>query len=254
MDIYLGTTAITSRQVTMICANPLYPARGHRLGLIPARTLLDSGAFSDGHMGRCRLTPAAAAERQLYWEAAARKVWGRDYRADIIVAYDALARTANDRATIKLVQAETWANNQWLDLHRGLFGERVFVFPLQGNDERSFSSAAARNIPLIRAGDWCGLGGWCTLGRRKTRLPIFLDVLHRVASVMVNYRVSHLHLFGISWIKALVLASRIAKNYGVTLSTDSAAPMRLQQWGRERCYGRTLEQTLAWYHNKLRWL
>jgi len=250
MKLYVGVKEVLAETYSPICASPLY-VPGRASIVRPREVLLDSGAFTDGMAGKPRLVPEAAAERQLLWEQKAQRVWGLDFRADLIVAYDALSRTAHDRKTIKRSQLETYRNNQWLDLHRGWFGRRTLIFPLQGNSVVSFASAARANVPLLRAGDWCGLGGWCTLGRRRTRLPLFLATLHEVFAVMGAYGVHSLHLFGILWYKALAGAARIARNYGCSLSTDSAAPARYVHWGVERSRGYSTEQSVLLARQRL---
>lgn len=210
----------------------------HRLDAVadPSRVtvLLDSGAFTDSP--RARLTPDAALDRQLRWEAKASETWGASWQSYALVSYDLLidetwttddirvkrrwsVRDA-DRAVRETIDAAAYLASRRADL-----APRVPVLACQGVDPLQYAECAAEILRYAQPGDWLGLGGWCILGRYTRLLPIFWTTLYSVLPLVAYAGVRHIHIFGVMWQRALGGLLWIADRHGLTVSTDSSAPI-----------------------------
>lgn len=195
--------------------------------------LLDSGAFSDPPQRR--LTPALALERQLEWEQRATRAWGAAWQAHAIVSYDRLidetwtpAGRVKRRWSVTNAESavdETVAAAAYLASHRGRLAPRRLVLACQGVDPIQYRACAERVLAVAHPSDWIGLGGWCILGRFTSWLPAFWATLRAVLPLVREAGIRHVHLFGVLWQRALGGLVWLADREGLTVSTDSSAPL-----------------------------
>lgn len=195
--------------------------------------LLDSGAFTDPPTAR--LTAEQALARQLRFEERASEKWGRPWQARYLVSYDLLidetwvagkkhkrrwsVRDA-DRAVAVTIESAAYLARQ-----RDALSPRTLVLAAQGVDPLQYAECAAEVLKLASPGDWLGLGGWCIIGKQTGWLPSFWTTLHLVLPQVAARGLSHVHLFGVLYKKALGGLLWLADHYGLTISTDSAAPI-----------------------------
>ncbi len=196
--------------------------------------LLDSGAFGDAP--EARLTAEAALARQLAWERKAGARWGMpDWRAHAIVSYDRLIDETwvagvkhKRRWTVGQADAavaETVAAAAYLSSQRARLYPRTLVLSAQGVDCQQYEDCAAEVLRYARPGDWFGLGGWCILGRWRSWMPVYHATLRRVLPRVAAAGVRHVHIFGVLYRPALGALVWLADQYGLTVSTDSGAPL-----------------------------
>ena len=195
--------------------------------------LLDSGAFSDPIDQR--LTPEQALCRQLAWEERASQLWGGPWQASYLVSYDLLidevwtgtTRTKRrwSRADAEWAVRETVAAAAYLASQRGAIVPRVPVLSVQGVDAEQYADCAQQVLRYAVPGDWIGLGGWCILGRWQSWLPEFGQAMRLVLPMVAAAGITHVHLFGVLWEPALGGILWLADQYGITVSTDSTAPL-----------------------------
>jgi hypothetical protein len=197
------------------------------------RYLLDSGAFSD--RPEARLTPAGALQRQMAWEAAAADAWGTPVAAEAVVSYDLLI----DEVWVDGVREKRrWAVSEaaaavqvtvdaaaYLASQREALAPRHLVLSCQGVDAAQYTECAEAVLAHARPGDWLGYGGWCIIGRWQSWLPEFRRTLSRTVPLVAAAGVQHVHLFGVLWEPAVASLLWIADQHGITVSTDSTAPM-----------------------------
>lgn len=197
------------------------------------RYLLDSGAFSDPPARR--LTPDAALARQLDWEARAADAWGVPVAAEAIVSYDLLIDEAwtdgvrekrrwtvadAERAVRETVDAAAYLAARRRDLV-----PRRLVLSCQGVDAGQYAECVDAVLAHATPGDWVGFGGWCIIGRWQTWLGEFRRTLSRSIPRIAAAGIGHVHLFGVLWEPALAAMLWIADQHGLTVSTDSTAPL-----------------------------
>lgn len=195
--------------------------------------LLDSGAFSDPPQRR--LTPALALERQLEWEQRATRAWGAAWQAHAIVSYDRLIdETWTPAGRVKRrwlvgdaesAVEETVAAAAYLAEQRERLRPRTLVLACQGVDPIQYRMCVERVLEAAEPEDWIGLGGWCILGRCTRWLPAFWATLRAVLPLVRAAGVRHVHLFGVLWQRALGGLVWLADREGLTVSTDSSAPL-----------------------------
>lgn len=196
--------------------------------------LLDSGAFTDSP--EKRLTCAGALERQLDWERRASDRWGGPWQAYALVSYDVLIDEMwvngvrrkyrwDERQAWGAVE-ETIRAAEYLASQRTQLAPRTLILSAQGVTAEQYSTCAQEILRLARPGDWLGLGGWCILGLWRSWLPEFWRMLRVVLPATAATGLSHVHLFGVLWEPALAGLLWLADQYGLTVSTDSTAPIR----------------------------
>ncbi len=234
------------------------------VGLHCARVvgMLDSGAFTDPP--ERRLTPEGALVRQLAFEERASACWGAPWRSRALVSYDLLidetwvnGERRKRRWSVgdadRAVQ-ETVAAARYLVGNRELVAPRTLVLALQGVDPVQYAECAEEVLRVARPGDWIGLGGWCILGRHKTLLPSFWATLRLVLPRVELAGLTHVHVFGVLWREALGGLLWLADRHGLTISTDSSAPMLACTWKNWRKAGarrRYWRDNVAWWQGAL---
>jgi len=216
------------------CFSPCHPPQSARFADVGAVVaLLDSGAFTDAPTRR--LTPAQALDRQLRWEARASRAWGAPWQAHALVSYDRLIdETWTEGARVKrrwsvaaaeAAVRETVAAAAYLVGQRDRLGPRRLVLACQGVTPAQYTACAEAVLAHAGTGDWLGLGGWCILGRHTSLLPSFWATLHGVLPLAARAGVGHVHVFGVMWQRALGGLVYLADQAGLTVSTDSSAPI-----------------------------
>lgn len=196
-------------------------------------SILDSGAFTDPP--ERRLSPEGALQRQLAWERTASERWGEPYMADVLVSYDLLIDEVwlgadrhkrrwsvfeADRAVGVTVQAA-----QYLASVRTQLSPRTLMLSCQGVDAMQYAECAVEVLKMAQPSDWIGLGGWCILGRFTSWLPTFWSTLYTVLPLIAAAGVGHVHLLGVLYQPAVGGLVWLADRHGLTVSTDSAAPV-----------------------------
>lgn len=195
--------------------------------------LLDSGAFTDPPAKR--LSFAGALDRQLRWEQTASARWGGPWQAAYLASYDLLIdERFTERGKVKerwtvaegeRAITETVAAAAYLSERRRGLAPRTLVLGVQGVDAEQYARCARQVLGVAEVGDWIGLGGWCILGRWKSWLPVFFDAMRATLPQVGAAGLSHVHLYGVLWEPALAGLLWLADREGLTVSTDSAAPM-----------------------------
>lgn len=205
----------------------------------PVEGALDSGAFTDVMENR-RLDVESALVRQLAWERIASEKWGQAFQAARLVSYDRLidekwtgTARAKQRWTVKEAEsavAETIAAAKHLDSQRAVLAPRRLVLSLQGVDAFQYQECAVEVLKLAASDDWIGLGGWCILGMRKRWMPTFWQTMRLVLPIIAASGVRHIHIFGVLYLPVLGGLLHLADHYGLTVSTDSTAPVLACTW------------------------
>lgn len=225
--------------------------------------LLDSGAFSDSPQQR--LTPEKALERQIKWEArASQRLNCTDWHVEAIVSYDLLidevwtgAERSKRRWGLKDAEwavAETVAAARYLAGRRDTLAPRQIVLSAQGVDAIQYSECVDELLKIAGIGDWIGLGGWCVLGRMRSLLPEFWKACHIILPKIAASGVNHIHIFGVTFLPALGGLQWLADQHGLTVSTDSTAPVMActradkRRSGARRDYWR---DNVAWWQRQL---
>lgn len=195
--------------------------------------LLDSGAFTDAPTAR--LTPEQALTRQLTWEESASRAWGHPWQAFGVVSYDLLIdETWEHGKKYKRrwsIREADWATEQtiesaaYLASQREKLAPRTLVLSCQGVDAIQYTECTTEVLKHAKPGDWIGLGGWCILGQHTSLLPEFFTTCHQVLPRVANAGITHIHIFGVLWLPALGGLLWLADHYGLTVSTDSSAPI-----------------------------
>lgn len=196
--------------------------------------LLDSGAFSDPPVKR--LSYAGALDRQLAWEAHAAAMWGRPgWQADALVSYDLLIDETwqhgkRTKRRWSVADAEpamdvTVAAARYLASQRAALSPRTLLLSCQGVTPAQYEGCARRVLEVATPADWIGLGGWCILGRYTTWLPAFYETLTRCLPLIASAGVRHVHILGVLYLPALGPLLWLADQVGLTVSTDSSAPL-----------------------------
>lgn len=214
------------------CFTAVHPAPAHT-DPTDLRYLLDSGAFSD--RPEDRLTPPDALSRQLQWEARAADAWGVPVAAEAVVSYDLLIdevwvdgvrhkrrwSVADADAAVR----ETVGSAAYLASQRTALAPRHLVLSCQGVDAAQYAECCQQVLRHAQAGDWVGYGGWCIIGRLQSWLPEYRRTLSRTIPQIAHAGIRHVHLFGVLWEPAVAAMLWIADQHGITVSTDSTAPL-----------------------------
>jgi hypothetical protein len=201
--------------------------------------VLDSGAFTDPP--HKRLTPEQALDRQLAWEPWASRIWQSEpWQARGLVSYDRLidetwvAGEKHKRrwsvTDAEAAVAETIAAARYLASQRSRVEPRTLILSCQGVDAHQYDECAAEVIAVVQPQDWIGLGGWCILGRQQRWLPTFWQTIRLVLPRIARAGVRNVHIFGVLWQTALGGLVWLADRYGLTVSTDSTAPVLACTW------------------------
>ena len=225
-----------------------------------ATALGDSGAFTDVCDDK-RLSPDEALERQFAWEGRAANTLGRAWRFAHLASYDRLIDEKYDASGRRkerwgVVEAES-AVRETVEAARYLASERrrveprTLVLACQGVDEVQYDECVAEVLRHARPHDWIGLGGWCILGRWRSWLPVFWATLSRVLPRIADAGVGHVHIFGVLYQPALGGLCWLADQYGLTVSTDSAAPILSCTWKNKKKSGARAEH---WRDNVKWWV
>jgi hypothetical protein len=116
----------------------------------------------------------------------------------------------------------------YLDRHRnGL----ALIQSAQGVTADQYLDCALRIMPYLQAGDLFGLGGWCILGRRRSLMPVFREMIRKVIPAIPCQRV---HIWGVLYAPAIGELLWMCDQFGKMLSTDSTGPSvrpARGQWG-----------------------
>lgn len=200
--------------------------------------LLDSGAFSDAP--ESRLTPDQALARQLRWEDQASSKWGGRWQAAGLVSYDRLIdETWIDGARHKRrwsvadadkAVAETVEAARFLASRRRELWPRQLFLACQGVDAGQYRDCVAEVLKVANPDDCLGFGGWCILGRYKRLLPEFFKTLDLSLPLIARAGLTRVHIFGVLWEPALAGMLWLADEYGLSVSTDSSAPILACTW------------------------
>lgn len=199
---------------------------------------LDSGAFTDPP--HRRLAPDRALDRQIAWETHASNTWDIPFRASGLVSYDRLIdekwiagkrekRRWSVREGESAVQ-ETVAAAQYLASCRAQLTPRRLILSCQGVDAYQYQECASEVLRSATPDDWIGLGGWCILGMRQTWLPTFWQAMRLILPQIATRGVRHIHIFGVLFLPALGGLAWLADQHGLTVSTDSTAPVLACTW------------------------
>lgn len=254
MKIYIGWGK-GQRPLKLYCGLSVYSMNGDRpdVGLdiccsppwgvwLPpnARVLMDSGAFND----EIRLTVEGALERQLRYEELRRVQIASDFGEEqaqnwcfeAIVAYDWLIDEVwiagkRHKRRWSLYDAEkalkeTIENAAWLAEKRNELKPRHLVLPVQGVDAIQYTECTEEILKHAQSDDILGLGGWCIVGIRKTLLREFWITMHSVIPLAAQAGLNRIHIFGVTWHKALGGLLWLCDQHGLELSTDSSQPVR----------------------------
>lgn len=205
----------------------------------PIEGTLDSGAYTDVIADR-RLTYEAALDRQFAWEIRAAAKWGLPFQAEGFVSYDRLidekwvaGQRHKQRWSVKEGDGaveETIAAARYLDSQRERITPRTLILSCQGVDAFQYQECMAEVLKLAKPHDWIGLGGWCILGMRKSWMPTFWQTMRAVLPQIASAGVRHVHIFGVLFLKALGGLLHLADACGLTVSTDSTAPVLACTW------------------------
>ncbi len=246
------------------CFTAAQPPRS-RLWAAHVAGLLDSGAFSDPP--EKRLTPETALERQLRWEARVSTFWGAPWQAEALVSYDRLidevwiaGERHKRRWSVTAAEgavAETIEAAHYLAAHRSRLGGRRLVLACQGVDAMQYDECVTEVLAVAQPADWIGLGGWCILGRWTSWLPVFWATLYRVLPRIQAAGIRHVHIFGVLYERALAGLLWLADHHGLSVSTDSSAPLLAYQYGDPKKAGLrapTWQANVHWWTKHLRTL
>lgn len=229
----------------------------------PVCGIIDSGAFTDV-MRDQRLTAEAALARQLAWEKLASEKWEAPFVAERLVSYDRLidekwtgSKREKQRWDIDEAEsavAETIAAATYLDSQRNELAPRRLILSLQGVDAYQYQECTTEVLKLATPDDWIGLGGWCILGMRKSWMSTFWQTLPLVLPMIAATGVTHVHIFGVLFLPALGGLLWLADACGLTVSTDSTAPVLActwKDWKKAGARERYWRNNVRWWQHTL---
>lgn len=110
------------------------------------------------------------------------------------------------------------------------------AYACQGIDPAQYAECAEQLIPLIdpARGDLFAFGGFCIVGLKPALKPVLYETLAAVLPRLARAGIPRAHILGVTVADAIAEAARIARPYGVRLSTDSSGPERNAAiYGRE---------------------
>lgn len=102
---------------------------------------------------------------------------------------------------------------------------RHLILGCQGIDAQHYYQCLLRVLEYSAVGDWCGLGGWSTLGCYRSLLPTFYETLHECIPLIAESPIGHVHLYGVCLEQALAPLLWFADRYQITVSCDSNRPL-----------------------------
>lgn len=231
--LYIGGSRIPVDSKADRCHSAVTPARG--CDRPSGRTLLDSGAFSDKPGNR--LSFAGALERELEWEARARRMWDRpDFKVDTLASYDYLLideQWEDGARRKKRWQADAgWeavdvsiAAASYLASRRRDLNPRQLLYGCQGVTAEQYITCAEGILAIARSDDWFGFGGRCILGRQKRLLQEHYETAIAIIPMVASSGLKHVHIFGVLYEPAIAPLAWLCHEHGLRLSTDSAAPV-----------------------------
>jgi hypothetical protein len=242
-----------------------HPVYGEFSSVTDIEGIVDSGAFSDPPTDR--LTHEQALGRQLQWESRASEMWQGDWVAYGLVSYDLLidetwlpnGKKIKRRWSVKQAETavtETVAAAAYLSSQRERLQPRKLILSAQGVDAIQYHECTQGVLQYARPEDWFGFGGWCILGRQQTLLPEFWKTLHLVMPEVKKAGIANIHLFGVLWEPALAGMLYLSDEYGLTLSTDSTAPLlactrKNHKKAGVRAKSGYWRDNVAWWKNRL---
>lgn len=222
---------------------------------------LDSGAFSDPP--ERRLTPEGALDRQLAWEYKASEKWGSHWQASGLVSYDLLIDEvwANgkrhkrrwsikdaDRAVTETIDAARYLAGQ-----RDRLSPRRLILSAQGVDAIQYRECIQEVLAIAQPGDIIGFGGWCILGRFKSWLPEFWRTLQATLPLVAANGNQDIHIFGVLYQPALGGLLWLADRYGLSVSTDSSAPIKSAACTSPESRRKAGVRAEGHWHNNVEW-
>lgn len=243
-------------------AHPPQAARFRAASLVNG--IVDSGAFTD-HWSK-RLTVEAALDRQFAFERKAMHIWQSDaWYAAGFVSYDLLIDEVWTPENIKIKRrwsihdadravSATVEAAQYLSSQRDRVAPRTLILSCQGVDAMQYEECVAEVLKIAQPHDWIGLGGWCILGRQKRWMSTFWQTIRRVLPHIAASGVRHMHIFGVLYQEALGGLVWEADRYGLTVSTDSTAPVLACTWKDKKKSGARCDywrDNVAWWINTL---
>lgn len=245
IDLYVGGHAGTVQGeredlVGKRCFTAAHPPQAARFrAASEIEGLLDSGAFTDPP--HKRLTPEGALDRQLAWERWATRIWESEpWRASHFVSYDLLidekwvaGEKQKQRWTVaegESAVTETIAAARYLVQERARIEPRTLILSCQGVDAFQYQECVSEVLKVAQPHDWIGLGGWCIIGMRQRWMPTFWQTMRAVLPQIASAGVRHVHIFGVLFLKALGGLLHLADQSGLTVSTDSTAPVLACTW------------------------
>lgn len=219
--------------------------------------IIDSGTFTDPP--HKRLTRAGALRRQFRWEIKASAMWGIPFQAVGFVSYDRLIDekwVAGERRKQRWnvsegdsAVVETVAAARYFARARKYIEPRTLILSCQGVDAFQYQECVAEVLKVAQSHDWIGLGGWCILGRERRWMPTFWQTMRAVLPQIKRAGVSHIHIFGVLYLPALGGLSWLADQYGLTVSTDSTAPILNCTWKDKKKSG----ARMPYWRDNVKW-
>jgi hypothetical protein len=214
--------------------SPCHPAGRWPVTAAHVTGIIDSGAFTDPP--HKRLMPDLALDRQLAWERHASDMWDADWQAFGLVSYDLLIDETwiaggqrvkrrwsvqeAERAVIATIEAAAYLSSQ-----RETVAPRILILCAQGVDADQYTECAQEILKVATPVDWFGFGGWCIVGRFTSLLPTFWQTITAVLPLVAAAGLKHVHVFGVLYLPALGGLLWLCDSHGLTLSTDSTAPV-----------------------------
>jgi hypothetical protein len=204
----------------------------------PEEIIQDSGAFVDSWDQR--LTFLAALKRQddhaERYRYADRIAWRVSYDLLIDEVWVDGNRTKRRWSVGQAESAveQTVAAAKFLSEHRNGI---PLILAAQGVDAAQYLGCVEKIVPLMRAGDTLGLGGWCIVGKRPYEMmPVFHETVDRVIPFAAKEGVKRIHIFGVCFAPALGYLLWHCAQHGIEVSTDSAGPStrptrKTDNWG-----------------------
>lgn len=177
------------------------------LNFSKTKLLYDSGAFTDV-LTNCRVTPAEALKRQLLTLKQLPKL-----QKILLVSYDLLidekyidGKRTKERWTVEegAIAVETTVTAaKYLNSQRDKLPDITLVQSCQGVDAEQYKFCVEQVLSYCKSPDCIGLGGWCILGKKKSWLPTFFQVINEVVPIIASAGIKHIHIFGVTWYKPI---------------------------------------------------
>jgi hypothetical protein len=143
---------------------------------------------------------------------------------------------------------------EFLAQRRALLQPRTLLLACQGTTPEQYLVCAEGILHVAQPGDWFGFGGRCILGRQTSLLPEHYETLLAVIPRIAQAGLRHVHIFGVLYEKALAPLAYLAHRHGLTVSTDSAAPILAATRANRKKAGMRASSwraNVAWWRNHL---